>query len=219
MTNEQIIEIIRENYDKLSTDEIGRLIGKSGNAVRSIAFDNGITKRNKSYTPKEDEYFKVIPEFPNYKISNYGTVLNISRNFVLKWISHPEGYFHVKLRKDGIRKSFKVHRLVAMNFCEGYFEGAVVNHIDGNKENNHCSNLEWCTHSHNLKHAYDTGLRKSAGGTSKYSDEIVIKICEELQLGIFSQSDISKMYDVPTWLVKDIKQRVTYKHISKDFIF
>lgn len=51
------------------------------------------------------------------------------------------------------------------------------------------------------------------------TDEIVVKICEELQLGIFSQSDISKMYDVPTWLVKDIKQRVTYKHISKDFIF
>ena len=34
-----------------------------------------------------------------------------------------------------------------------------VNHIDGNKDNNHVSNLEWCTRSHNVKHSFDTGLK------------------------------------------------------------
>lgn len=34
-----------------------------------------------------------------------------------------------------------------------------INHIDGNKDNNHVSNLEWCTRSHNVKHSFDTGLK------------------------------------------------------------
>lgn len=54
-----------------------------------------------------------------------------------------------------------------------------VNHIDGNKKNNHISNLEWCTRSYNLKHAIDIGLKPRRYGmesnTSKYTDEQFIK--------------------------------------------
>ena len=52
-----------------------------------------------------------------------------------------------------------VHRLVADSFYDGNHENFEVNHIDGDKTNNFVGNLEWCTRSENLKHAYDTGLK------------------------------------------------------------
>lgn len=52
-----------------------------------------------------------------------------------------------------------VHRLVAKYFVSGYFEGAVVNHKDGNNRNNHASNLEWVTQRDNIHQSYkDSGM-------------------------------------------------------------
>lgn len=55
-----------------------------------------------------------------------------------------------------------VHRLVAMAFCNGYFDKADVNHKDGNKSNNISSNLEWCTRSENQIHSIKV-LRNKIG--------------------------------------------------------
>lgn len=62
-----------------------------------------------------------------------------------------------------IRRSFMVHRLVAMAFfgCPEGYESMDVNHKDGNKGNNHVSNLEWVTKSENQRHALMNGLFKS----------------------------------------------------------
>ena len=57
-------------------------------------------------------------------------------------------------------KMFTVHRLVALHFVPGRTnERDVVNHKDGNKNNNHVSNLEWVTYSENNKHAFAIGRR------------------------------------------------------------
>ena len=60
----------------------------------------------------------------------------------------------VMLRKEGKRKNFYVHRLVAEAFCERT-HGNVVNHIDYNKRNNAASNLEWCTQKENIHHSIE----------------------------------------------------------------
>lgn len=59
------------------------------------------------------------------------------------------------------RKAFKIalHRLVALLYVENPNNYPVVNHIDGNKQNNHKDNLEWCTVRHNTLHAEKLGLR------------------------------------------------------------
>lgn len=59
------------------------------------------------------------------------------------------------------RKPFKIfiHRLVALLYIENPNNFPVINHIDGNKQNNHVSNLEWCTVKYNTIHAEKLGLR------------------------------------------------------------
>ena len=54
------------------------------------------------------------------------------------------------------RRNFTVHSLVAKYFVDGYKEGLVVNHIDGNTLNNNPNNLEWVTQRENVVKGYDT---------------------------------------------------------------
>lgn len=65
---------------------------------------------------------------------------------------------------DGQKRTFRVHRLVAMAFLPNPQNKKEVNHIDGNKENNSLENLEWSTRQENAQHAVDTGLIKPRRG-------------------------------------------------------
>lgn len=97
-----------------------------------------------------------------YGVSNTGIVYSIKRQRVLRF-DKSSGYSRVVLQKNKTKKRFLVHRLVALHFVDGYFEEAIVNHIDGNKLNNHYSNLEWCNQSHNLLESiHNTKTRDTA---------------------------------------------------------
>ena len=110
------------------------------------------------------EIWETIDEFPNYKISNKGRVMNSTNYKLIRPFDDGRGYNVVHLYKDKIRYTKKIHRLVADAFVEGKEEGYDVNHIDGNKKNNFAYNLEWCTRSENIKHAYCIGLFEKKGG-------------------------------------------------------
>ena len=70
-------------------------------------------------------------------------------------------YFFVILKIENKRISKKVHRLVAQAFIDNPNNKPQVNHIDGNKLNNHKENLEWNTSKENIRHAWDNGLCES----------------------------------------------------------
>lgn len=64
------------------------------------------------------------------------------------------GYPYVILSKNGKRTLQYVHRLVAFAFpeiCGEYFEGATVDHLDWNVNNNVAENLKWATRLDNLR--------------------------------------------------------------------
>lgn len=108
------------------------------------------------YSPEKGEVFENICKdfgdkfinFPSYKISNYGTVIN-KRGFRLKHdIFAP--YPAVQLYENGVSKTTKLHTLVALFFCKGRTkEKCIVNHKDENNKNFHFTNLEWVTRSEN----------------------------------------------------------------------
>lgn len=106
------------------------------------------------------EHYITIDKHPNYEVSNFGNVRNKTTGTVRK-LTNRNGYEKVRLNN----KDEAVHRLVADAFFDGYHDGLQVNHIDGNKSNNHLGNLEWVTSSENIKHAYRTGLKTRSGGT------------------------------------------------------
>lgn len=110
------------------------------------------------------EIFKDVPNYEGiYLVSNTGKIISKKRlgtpgGKMTGFIS--KGYRRVLLSKNGNKKNHSVHRIVAETFIDNPFDKPNVNHIDGNKKNNHVSNLEWCTDSENQLHAYRLGLQK-----------------------------------------------------------
>ena len=73
--------------------------------------------------------------------------------------TNSQGYQIVDLSRDGFRKHYLIHRLVALYFLDNIDNLPAVNHKDGVKVNNHVTNLEWCTSSQNTLHAQALGLK------------------------------------------------------------
>lgn len=96
---------------------------------------------------------KPIKHEERYLITDSGIVWSTVSNIELK-PSILNGYKRVSIGS----KVFKIHRLVASHFIEKNDGKDCVNHIDGNKLNNHYSNLEWCTPGENMHHAKINGL-------------------------------------------------------------
>lgn len=90
-----------------------------------------------------------------YSVDDLGNVYSKSGK-VLKPTTNQRGYFMVTLMINGSRKTLTVHRAILNSFIEPPFENAQINHIDGNKQNNQLSNLEWCTAKENIQHSLYT---------------------------------------------------------------
>lgn len=125
--------------------------------------------------------YKTVTSYPNYEVSNTGLVRNRLTGRVLKPLILTKGYLGVRLYKEGNGKTLKIHRLVALAFVSGHFLFAQVNHIDGNKLNNHCSNLEWCTNTENHSHKMAHGLNKS---NRTYSESTYAKVIDMHNTGL-----------------------------------
>lgn len=108
-----------------------------------------------------------------YLITDEGNVINKKTGAVRKHSLSHNGYrlFATKVGgRSGKYVTVRISRMVAMAFLKNPEDKPQVNHIDGNKLNDHVSNLEWVTQSENMKHAFDTGLASNAKGfESKHS--------------------------------------------------
>ena len=99
----------------------------------------------------------------DYIIYDDGRLYSKKTSKFLKPLKDTKGYFYYDLRYAGAKyKCPKVHRLVMLAFSED-IRSEQINHIDGDKSNNHISNLEWCTNRENRTHALQNGLKNEIG--------------------------------------------------------
>lgn len=126
------------------------------------------------------EEWKEIEGFSNYSVSNQGKIKNIRTGKILKPCINSWGYSTVNLYRDKKSFSKKLHRLVLSSFKEKPKNKNMCNHVDGNKQNNSISNLEWCNHRENMEHAKKLGLYKNNGQHRKKLTSMDIKRIKKL---------------------------------------
>ena len=133
------------------------------------------------------EIWQDVPEWEDlYAVSNLGRIKSKKRDKVKVLDVNSSGYMRVQLCDNKRRKKYFVHRLVGLAFVDGYFDGAVINHIDMDRTNNCSWNLEWTTQSENQKRAIQVrGLTSTqfkeqpyklelTNGATLYFDNIVL---------------------------------------------
>lgn len=99
------------------------------------------------------EEWRNVPGYEGlYEVSNLGRVKNIKTERILKPGKNNLGYLQVALYKNGLQKTVKVHRLVALAFLSNPQNLHEINHKDEDKTNNTVENLEWCTHEYNMNY-------------------------------------------------------------------
>lgn len=103
---------------------------------------------------------KHIQNYENYLIDEAGNIYNIKTKKQLLGSIGENGYKYYRLSKNGVKKMFYAHRLVAEYFLENPENYPIVNHIDGNKLNNNVNNLEWCSYSQNVAHFHNELKKK-----------------------------------------------------------
>jgi hypothetical protein len=104
------------------------------------------------------EEWKDVPGYEGlYRVSNLGNVYSCKRNRPMKQNDNGSGHLVVLLYKDGKPKINPVHRLVAGAFIPNPFNLPIVHHLDDNPQNNHVSNLKWCTQKENVHYTIAAG--------------------------------------------------------------
>lgn len=118
----------------------------------------------------------------HYVVSDTGTVygrdrlvelpgggVRVVKGLELAQKKNKEGYRTVVLCLNGENRTCYVHRLVAQSYIDNPDNLPYVNHKDGNPANNRVDNLEWVTHSQNVRHGYNSHLNSNQGGTHSFA--------------------------------------------------
>lgn len=165
------------------------------------------------------EKWRVVTDYPSYKISNLGNVQSLKRNkpYMMKQFILKDGYLRVKLYSKNSCKILPVHKLVATHFIKNNMNFPIINHIDGNKKNNYYKNLEWCTYKYNLEHAFKNKLNNNFAENhhnSKLKWKDVENIRSLYKTGNYTQVKLAEIFNCSQSAITKIINKKNWK-ISK----
>lgn len=176
-----------------------------------------------------DEIWKPVDGYEGiYEVSNIGRVKSLPKTIIIKQPKairifqsrlfkksvNRYGYIIVSLHLNLKIKQFKVHRLVAKAFIPNPDNKPYVNHIDGDKQNNHVTNLEWCTAQENSIHAVRNGLLRNSSLKGDLHNSLKLKFKQvqeirELRNAGMELKHIASKYGIS---VDYTSKLVNYKH-------
>lgn len=155
--------------------------------------------RNHNKLSMNNEVWEDIPHYEGlYYASNLGRIKKHEGDKIMKQ-NFVRDYLVVGLTdRNGVRKTCRVHRLVALAFKNNSDDTMVVNHINGIKTDNREINLEWVSHADNSKHTFITG-----NVVKKLTTEDVLNIKEMLNNGCV-QKDVAAKFNVSRSTISEI---------------
>lgn len=172
------------------------------------------------------ENWKDVPGYENYQVSDRGRILSKSYG-VLKPKRNKKGYFFIRLSKDGVKKTKRVHILVMLAFVGPRPDGFHTNHLDGDKLNNSLNNLEYCTPRENYEHAIRMGLApalKPGGGehslrgedhpSAKLTEEMVREARKIHSSGEMGFGKLAGRYGVGYKAIRNAVKGRSWKHVT-----
>lgn len=145
-----------------------------------------------------------IQEFNGaYQVSDEGQVRNAKSGIVLcQKYAGSNIYYPIVVLCNGSKKTRGdkpkyvrryVHRLVASAFVPNPENKPEVNHIDSNPLNNAAQNLEWVTHTENMRHAYKDGKASKRKKKVIRDDGVVYESLSKASAAIgYDMSNLSK---------------------------
>ena len=157
-----------------------------------------------------------IKDFPNYSIDREGNIYSKKLDRYKAIQSDKDGYRVVTLTYNKLRKTLKIHRLLAIHFLPNTEGKLFVNHRNGIKDDNRLDNLEWCTAQENVQHSYDNGLQEGIRGelntNSKLTENDILFIRHWHKK--FRLIDIAEAFNVSKSLICKVVYRKCWKHIN-----
>lgn len=153
-----------------------------------------------------------------YGIDKTGYIWSFKSGDWVKLTRHydTKGYQCFKYYFNGKKRTDRVHRILAMLFIDNPENKVDVNHKDGDRKNNNIDNLEWCTRSENIKHAYSELNHPRMQGVkspkSKLNDEKVREIRKLCQNGL-SQRAVANIMNIHHSIVGGIMKGIRWAHV------
>lgn len=190
---------------------------------------------------EEKEIWKLLPNSKGYCVSNFGRIKRLTRkvwnpnnnswNTIKEHEIQPntnnsKGYERVQIYYKNNNKKVTefVHRLVALLFVvnPNIDKFNQVNHLDGNKTNNHWKNLQWCTNQMNMSHSWNKlnnrkrGKDAIIGISSRKLTENIVKSLPEL-LKTKSITEVAKELGVSVSTISEIKSKRSWTWLNLNF--
>lgn len=166
------------------------------------------------YSKEDSLRIKEIKNHKDYWVTDDGKVISIGRGKILTNQLTKKGYYNLLLPVNNKKKLCIVHRLVAEAFIHNPLNKPQVNHKDGNKQNNHYTNLEWCTNQENQTHSWKNGLIKIRYGeetnNSKLTNEQAKEIREKYATGNYTQKQLGILYNVSSTTIYYVINNITF---------